>query len=150
VELVPVDRATRDAALLGDLRNRPVAPGWPHDDSIAAMGFLDTGGWLFWIVDDDGRVAGECGTKRRPDADGVVEICYGLAPASRGRGLGRRAVAELLDWLGREPSVSRIEAEVHAGNDASIRILARLGLQQVGPPVDGYLRYRSETFTRSE
>jgi RimJ/RimL family protein N-acetyltransferase len=150
MELVPVDRAGRDAALRGDLAGRPVAPGWPHDDSAAALAFLDTGGWLFWIVDDDGRVAGECGTKRAPIAGGVVEICYGLAPASRGRGLGTRAVAELADWLASEPSVRVIEAEVHAGNVASRRILDGIGLHQVGPPIDGYLRYRSATFTHLE
>jgi len=150
MELVPVDRAARDTALRGNLGGRPVAPGWPHDDSPSALGFLDTGGWVFWIVDDDGRVAGECGTKRAPDAVGAVEVCYGLAPGSRGRGLGTRAVAELVDWLSRQPAVRTIEAEVHVGNTASRRILERVGLHQVSSSADGYLRYRAPTFTRSE
>jgi RimJ/RimL family protein N-acetyltransferase len=150
VELVRVDRAARDAALQGDLGGRTVAPGWPHADSAAALRFLDNGGWLFWIIDDDGRVAGECGTKGPPNDGGSVEICYGLSPASRGRGLGTRAVMELVDWLAEQPSVHAIEAEVHAGNEPSRRILERIGMHQIGPPDDGYLRYRSATFTHSE
>jgi RimJ/RimL family protein N-acetyltransferase len=150
VTLVPVDRAARDAALRGDLGGRTVAPGWPHEDSAVALRFLDNGGWLFWIIDDDDRVAGECGTKGPPNGGGVVEICYGLAPASRGRGLGTRAIAELVDWLSEQRSVHAIEAEVHTGNEPSRRILERLGLHQIGPPIDGFLRYRSTTFTRSE
>jgi ribosomal-protein-alanine N-acetyltransferase len=56
-----------------------------------------------------------------------VEIGYGLAPGSRGRGLGTRAVAALLEELERSGLVREVSAFVHPGNVASRRLLERLG-----------------------
>jgi len=105
----------------------PAAPGWPHDDTADALRFAAEGGWTWLVVDDAGRVAGECGVKAPPDPAGTVEIGYGLAAPSRGRGLGRRVVAALVDELRRSPGVRRIEAEVHVGNVASRRVLETAG-----------------------
>src|SRR5947208_1527749 len=80
----------------GDAGDRPTAPGWPHDDTSAGFSFIRTGGRQFLILDEEGRIAGECGTKAPPDGNGRVEIGYGLAAPSRGHGLGSRAVAELV------------------------------------------------------
>jgi RimJ/RimL family protein N-acetyltransferase len=148
VRLLAVDRGGRDAALagrLGDLGepgHLSAAPGWPHEDSAPGLSFLDSGGLAFLVIDDDGRVAGEGGTKAAPDADGMVEIGYGLAPASRGRGLGSAAVAALLAVLASDTAVHCVEAEVHVGNEASWRVLARHGFTPLGPPRHGYQRYR--------
>jgi RimJ/RimL family protein N-acetyltransferase len=118
----------------------PAAPGWPHADTAAGLAYADGGAWTWLIVDDDGRVAGECGVKGPPTSDGVVEIGYGLAGPSRGRGLGGRAVAALVAELGHHPGVRRVEAHVVADNLASRRLLERLGftLVEVG---DHELRY---------
>jgi len=124
--LLPVDRAMRDALLRGD-----------RDGC-----FLDSGGLAFLVIDDEGRIAGECGTKTPPRPDGAVEIGYGLAAPSRGRGLGSAAVAALVDWLRALPNVSIVEAEVHIGNEASWRVVERLGFTTEGPPQSGYRRYR--------
>jgi len=105
----------------------PAAPGWPHADTADGLAFAQAGGWTWLVLDDDGRVAGECGIKAPPDADGVVEIGYGLAAPSRGRGLGRRLVAALVAELSARPGVQRIEAEVHVGNVASRRVLEANG-----------------------
>jgi RimJ/RimL family protein N-acetyltransferase len=104
----------------------PVAPGWPHADTAIGLGFADHGGWTWLIVDDEGRVAGECGVKGAPGADGVVEIGYGLAGPSRGRGLGGRAVSALLTELRGRPGVRVVEARVSVDNLASRRLLERL------------------------
>jgi RimJ/RimL family protein N-acetyltransferase len=135
------DPASREALLSGDLGGRDAAPGWPHEDSAPALSFLDSGGWTFLIIDDDERVAGECGTKAAPGTDGVVEIGYGLAAPSRGRGLGGAAVRELVEWLAARDNVRHIEAEVHLGNVASWRILERLGFAATGEERSGYRRY---------
>lgn len=142
MRLHPVtDIGTRDALLAGDLGALEAAPGWPHDDTKPGMGFLDTGGTVFLVIDDAGRVAGECGTKGPPDRDGVVEIGYGLAAPSRGRGLGTEAVRALVDHLASDPGVSGIEAEVHVGNEPSLRILETLGFARSHEPRNGYVRY---------
>jgi RimJ/RimL family protein N-acetyltransferase len=116
------------------------APGWPHDDTADALRFAAGGGWTWLVLDDDRRVAGECGTKAPPDADGRVEIGYGLAPGSRGRGLGTRAVAELLDELEHSGVVREVSASVHPSNVASRRLLERLGFAIVTAD-DGEIGY---------
>jgi RimJ/RimL family protein N-acetyltransferase len=142
VTLEPVDAATVKALLAGDVGGREIAPGWPHDNTGAGLSFVNHGGQAFLVIDDEGRVAGECGTKAPPDADGMVEIGYGLAARSRGHGLGTAAVAALVERLRADPSVRRIEAEVHAHNIASQRVIERQGLVRVDASSAGYLRYR--------
>jgi [ribosomal protein S5]-alanine N-acetyltransferase len=142
VILQPVDRVARDAALSGDLAGRAAAPGWPHEDSAPGLSFLDAGGLGFLVIDADDRVAGECGSKAPPDADGVVEIGYGLAAPSRGHGLGGAAVAALVSELAALPDVRIIEAEVFVGNEPSWRLLERLGFELTGQDRRELRRYR--------
>jgi RimJ/RimL family protein N-acetyltransferase len=142
VILAPLDLVGRDALRRGDLGDYTAAPGWPHDDTEPGMSFLDSGGLVFLIVDDDGRIVGECGTKTPPGPDGVVEIGYGLAAPSRSRGLGTEAVAALLSWLAECGDVAVVEAEVQVGNVASWRVLERIGFAESGPVSHGYRRYQ--------
>ena len=140
--LVAVDFGEIEALSRGDAGGRPTAPGWPHHDTAAGFSFARTGGSQFLILDDDGRIAGECGTKSPPDASGTVEIGYGLAGPSRGHGLGSRAVADLVEWLAALPEVRAIEAEIHVSNVPSRSIVERLGFIPDGGDPAGYLRYR--------
>jgi RimJ/RimL family protein N-acetyltransferase len=142
MRLERLDSATAHALLSGDLGERETAPGWPHDDTAPGLSFVDHGGEAFLVIDDDGRIAGECGTKAPPDTDGMVEIGYGLGTGSRGRGLGTEAVAALVAWLRGVPEVRRIEAEVHAHNIPSQRVVEHQGLVRVDDASAGYLRYR--------
>jgi RimJ/RimL family protein N-acetyltransferase len=141
VTLVAVTAEDVERLQQGDPGGRPVAPGWPHEDTAAGLSFVHSGGWQFLIVDEMGRIAGECGTKAAPRG-GLVEIGYGLAAPSRGRGLGTAAVGELVAWLVSRPDVSAIEAEVHVSNTPSRRIVEGLGFLATGGPDLGYLRYR--------
>lgn len=111
------------------------APGWPHEDTAIGLAYADRGAWAWLVLDDDGRVAGECGVKGLPGPDGTVEIGYGLAGPSRGRGLGTRLVAALVAELAARAEVRRIDAHVVADNVASRRVLERAGfaLVEVGP-----------------
>ena len=142
MRLEPVN--TTDAAELvaGELRGRAAAPGWPHRDTAPGLSFAAMGGSSFLIIDDDERIAGECGTKRPPDRHGMVEIGYGLAAPSRGQRLGSRAVAALVEQISQWPPVRVIEAEVHVSNTPSRRVVEGLGFAVVSGPDDGFLRYR--------
>ena len=126
--------------LPGAVEALPAAPGWPHADTTAGLAYAATGAWTWLVVDDDGRVAGECGVKGLPGPDGVVEIGYGLAGPSRGRGLGGRAVGRMLELLAEQPGVRRIDAHVVPDNLASRRLLERLGFALVEVGTDE-LRY---------
>jgi RimJ/RimL family protein N-acetyltransferase len=135
------DVAQRDALLRGELGGLDAAPGWPHDGTEPGLSFLDSGGWAFLVIDDDERICGDCGTKTAVGPDGLVEIGYGLAAPSRGRGVGSAAVEALVDWLRARDEVHAIEAEVHVGNVPSQRVISRLGFTPYGAEVGGYRRY---------
>lgn len=138
VALVPVPHEVAVAVCAGEPVEPALAPlglvagaGWPHDDTADALRPLaehgspgDDGGWL---VVADGAVVGDCGWRGGPDAEGDVELGYGLAAPSRGRGLGLEAVALMVAWVEQQPGVRRVVARVLAGNQASRRLLARLG-----------------------
>jgi RimJ/RimL family protein N-acetyltransferase len=129
VALLPVTGDTLDHVLAHDLRGYPIGAGWPTAETPFAVGFRAEGGLTWLVVDDGGHVVGELGTKAPPDADGRVEIGYGLAGPARGRGLGTRAVATLVDWLVDQPDVTTLVAHVAVDNRPSQRLLERLGFQ---------------------
>jgi ribosomal-protein-alanine N-acetyltransferase len=135
------------AAALAPLGLRP-GTGWPHADTADALRPLaehgqpgDAGTWL--VCTGAEVVVGECGWRGSPDAEGGIELHYGLAAPSRGRGLGTEAVAVLAAWSEQQPGVRRLEAEVHVGNEPSLRLLRRLGFgaERADPP---YVRFTRE------
>lgn len=133
VLLVPVAAERVTAMLAGDLDGRVAGRGWPHDDTPHALAFAVEYDGLTWlIVDRDDLVVGELGTKAPPDPSGRVEIGYGLAAPSRGRGLGTRAVTALVSWLRDQPEISVIEARVEPTNTPSVSLLRRQGFVHVG------------------
>src|SRR4051794_18585257 len=140
VRLVPLPAQLADAAVAGDLGAlSPAGPdslhcgrGWPHEDTAHALAFTGVGGQTYLVVDETGAVVGEAGTKGPPAADGHVEIGYGLAAPSRGRGIGTVAVRALVGRLRQQPGISEVEANVALDNLASQRLLERLGFACVG------------------
>ena len=139
VALVPVPPALRVALVAWDAPGTEralataglrAAYGWPHEDTADAVGMPDPDGTFLVAVGDE--VVGECGWKAPPDADGVVEIGYGLAAGARGKGLGTEAVGVLAAWVEQQPGVRLVTAEVLVGNEPSLRLLARLGFTEQG------------------
>lgn len=134
--LLPQSMAAARALLAGADPGLPLAEGYPHADSLDALrmhvehGGPDDGGWFVTLA-EDGRVVGDCGTFGPPDADGRVEIGYGLAAPFRGRGLGTEAVGALVDWLVAQPDIRTVTASVEVGNEPSRRLLAALGFTLV-------------------
>ena len=145
--LVPQTLAVARALLDGTDPGLPLAPGYPHADSLDGLRMLVestaegdelAGGWFVTLA-EDGRVVGDCGTFGPPDDDGRVEIGYGLAAPSRGRGIGTEAVRALVDQVVAQPGVRMVTASVEVGNEASRRLLARLGFVLVAE-TDGHWR----------
>jgi RimJ/RimL family protein N-acetyltransferase len=141
VTLVPVRAGQVDEVLAGGLGERSAGRGWPHADTPHALAFVRSGGRTWLVADETGAIVGECGTKAPPDASGTVEIGYSLATASRGRGLGTRAVALLLRVLSTDAHVRVVVAHVAVDNTASRRLLERLGFCQVGTDGEDEVRY---------
>jgi RimJ/RimL family protein N-acetyltransferase len=126
--LVPVSWERAESIVRGDLAGLRAAEGWPHADTVDGLRMAAAGGADAWLVTLDGVVIGDCGTHGPPDAEGDVEVGFGLAESQRGRGHGSEVAAGLSAWLLRRPGVRRVVArEVLADNVPSRRALERAG-----------------------
>lgn len=111
VHSVSLDRATRDrdpAADLAGLRALDHDPAW-------------------WEVAFDGATPiGFVMPTRTPEGAAVIGF-IGVTPAARGRGIGRALLARGTATLRRDPAVTRVIADVDAGNAAMRRAAAAVG-----------------------
>src|SRR5512143_1157513 len=118
LDLVRADLA--GPAALAAALGHPVPSSWPpelYDDpakqwTIAALERDPSqAGWLlYYIVAEDGHLAGTAGYKGAP-RDGVVEIGYGILPDYQRRGLATEAAGALIEHAFREPGVRAVIAE---------------------------------------
>jgi len=89
--------------------------------------------WGSWLVmTKDGQVVGDIGFKGKPDSRQAVEIGYGLLPAFLNRGFATEAVRALIDWVFDETEVKAVLAKTDLTNQASIRVLEKAELIQIG------------------
>ena len=109
----------------------------PHADAEETRQYLiyvgqryRTGDFYDWSVLDkeSGHMIGTCGfTSFNCPADSA-EIGYVLNPAYQGRGLATEAVRRVLQFGFSELNLHRIEAHFMEGNDASRRLMERVGM----------------------
>jgi RimJ/RimL family protein N-acetyltransferase len=92
-------------------------------------------GTFYLVRDADGDVVGSCGFKGAP-VNRRVEIGYGVSPSHRKRGYATRAVRELLARAFASGLVDEVLAEVNAANEASTRVVGKLGFRSFGTRVD--------------
>jgi RimJ/RimL family protein N-acetyltransferase len=94
--------------------------------------------WVTGIVWDEQNsfAAGAAGFHEPPDADGMVEIGYGIDPAFRRRGYARAALEALLARAAREPDVRRVRVSIRPDNVASSGLALRYGFRQIGEQWD--------------
>jgi len=143
--LVPQTLEAGRALLAGEDPGLPLGEGYPHADTLDGLrmfvenGGPEDGGWFVVLADepgpdgsDAGLVVGDMGTFGPADEQGRVEIGYGLAAPYRGKGIGTEAVRAMVDALAADPGVRVVTASVEVGNEASRRLLARLGFALVG------------------
>lgn len=67
---------------------------------------------------------------------GALQIGYGVAPGSQGRGHASAAVAALLEWARGDDRVQEVIAETRTDNIASQRVLERNGFFATGERLD--------------
>jgi RimJ/RimL family protein N-acetyltransferase len=103
---------------------------------LLSAGVPESWSCTFLIVrEDDGRIVGGCGFKGAPEA-GRVEIGYGVAPGSQGRGAATAAV-KLLVASAFSSGADEVLAEVSPANHASTRVVQKAGFKHVGSRFDG-------------
>jgi RimJ/RimL family protein N-acetyltransferase len=96
---------------------------------------------------ESGETVGQCGFKGPPDADGMVEIAYGVASHQEGKGYATEAARALLAYAFSFDQISLVRAHTLPQPNASMRVLAKCGFHCVGEvtdPEDGLVR-RFET-----
>ena len=118
----PADRAEVSPAWLARVRTTRAGDPW-------ALGFA--------VVErSGGGVVGSCGFMGPPDADGMVELAYGIDPSRRGRGYATEAAAALTEFALADARVRRVRAHTKADNGASARVLAKCGFARLGEVID--------------
>ncbi|GAA1406186.1 GNAT family N-acetyltransferase [Catellatospora coxensis] len=115
--------------------------------SVTAMAAEDAlraeGDCLTLAAVAEGRVIGTVELVWRSQADHTAELGYVFHPDHGGRGLATEAARALLDWAFGEFGLHRVYARCHAGNEASARLMARLGMRREARHVESYL-FRGE------
>ena len=141
-----VDAPSAFESTFDDEVGRP-SSGWDGDAATRAAGFEAAN----FFAEDDGRVLGLVGAFRPAGGADVVElVSMWVHPDGRGRGLGERLVAAVIDWAG-AAGAAKVALWVMRGNYPAIGLYTRMGFVSlgetkayVGHPCDGELRMTLE------
>ncbi|MDP2317073.1 MAG: GNAT family protein [Pseudomonadota bacterium] len=142
LELVPysleyLDAFARWRTQAATVRHNPLKSlSMPELQSMLEAECADLGGegdtGYRWFVRVDGAVVGSVSLKNVNVQMAYAEIGYGLCESVHGRGVGTEAVRHLVDRAFGGTSLRRLVAYVHDQNEASCRLLARLGFAREG------------------
>ena len=126
-----------DAGLRGLYVSGAVSPVWLAALQKAAGGPADPWRYGFGCVEkQSGVVIATAGFKGPPDADGMVEIAYGVAPTRQGQGFATEAAGALLRFAAADARVRLLRAHTLPEANASTHVLRKCGFVHVGPVVD--------------
>ncbi len=151
LELVPATAALirleiGNPVKLGQALDAFVPAAWPPESVLPVLEFFaqeleanpNTEGFsgYYWLDTESsaGRrtLIGSGGFKGKPDADGSVEVGYGVLPEFQNLGYATEAVRGLVTWALSQKSVGRVIAEAFPDNVPSVRVLAHCGFIEVG------------------
>lgn len=121
-------REDRAAAVLAGVEGAFV----PEDAFRARMNKAladKTGASRLYVEEVEGQFAGYVGCFKD---DGGHSLSYWIARPYWGAGVGTHMLETLMDMLPEDVTESDMTAEVVDGNDASMRLLARLGFERIG------------------
>jgi RimJ/RimL family protein N-acetyltransferase len=85
-----------------------------------------------WMMVDGGEVVGVCSLKSPAQADGFIEIGYGVTAERRRRGHATRAVTEMIEHTSRVPGIHGLWATTAANNEPSQKVLSANGFIERG------------------
>lgn len=85
-----------------------------------------------WFVGLENEVVGSVSLKNISHSMGYAEIGYGIAESHHRRGIATAAVRLLVDKVFAETTLRRLIAFVHDQNQASCRVLEKLGFKEEG------------------
>ena len=88
------------------------------------------------VLEPSGVVIGHAGFHGRPDAAGMVEIAYTVAPEHRGNRYAYPMVAALVTEARSSPDVDLVRATVSPDNAASLAVIRKADFVHVGEQWD--------------
>lgn len=148
VELRPIE--PEDAGFLAETVNDPrVRGGLSMVDPVNETGEEE---WIESLAEDDGvhllvtvdgEPVGTVGLNHMNDRFGTAELGYYVAPDHHGEGYATAASRLLLRYAFRERGLHRVTAHAFAPNQASRRVLEKVGFREEG-------RLREDAFVDGE
>jgi len=84
----------------------------------------------------DNMLIGMCGFPGPPDAHGIAEIAYGIAPSYQRKGYATEAAGAMIVFATKDPRVKGICAHTLAETNASTRVLEKCGFIKTGETID--------------
>ncbi|MFN6515405.1 MAG: GNAT family N-acetyltransferase [Nostoc sp. CreGUA01] len=90
-------------------------------------------GWGVWLMIHiaDNTLIGDLGFLGKPNEQGTTEMGYEVISAYRQQGFAFEAVEALVNFAFTQPELQRIIAHSPDNHTASIRILEKLGMQEI-------------------
>jgi RimJ/RimL family protein N-acetyltransferase len=138
--------AEGDLAAATGLTGLPLTPYTVSDERIGvwqrrAAQVVETPEDLPWVTgvlldDETATVVGAAGFHAAPDANGMVEVGYGIDPDFRRRGYARAALMLMIDRARSEPSAHVFRVTVSPDNTPSLGLVAQLPFAEVGEQWD--------------
>lgn len=116
------DRAEVSPEWIERIRNAPAPGPWTHGFAMVERA--------------TGADVGSCAFKGPPDAEGIVEIAYGVNEGYRGRGYAKESAAALVGYAFNAGGASVVRAHTRPDNQASSRVLAAVGFRRLGEVID--------------
>jgi RimJ/RimL family protein N-acetyltransferase len=105
--------------------------------SLSALEGPDPWHLGFAVVHPASRsVIGSGGFKGPPDADGMVEIAYGIVPEHEGRGYATEVARALVGYAYESDSVKLVRAHTLPTPNASTKVLTKCGFGFVGEVIE--------------
>ena len=122
-------------ALRGFMVSDEVSPAWTA--SLRTIQGSDPWRLGYGVIDKASRtVIGGASFKGPPDANGMVEIAYGIVPSFEGRGYATEAARALVEYAQRDDKVQQIIAHTLPEANASTRVLRKCGFAFAGEVMD--------------
>jgi [ribosomal protein S5]-alanine N-acetyltransferase len=130
----PEEARAQVDALPPEMR-REVSPEWLKriEESTEADPWLHG---FTMVHRETGATVGSAGFKAPPDAEGCVEIAYGVEPEHRGKGYAKEAAAALTGYALESDKVRAVRAHTLPKPSASTRVLTKCGFQLIGEVTD--------------
>jgi RimJ/RimL family protein N-acetyltransferase len=114
---------------------------WPDQESMDTLPRIikrleqlpEPTGFESWMIvlKHNATVIGDAGFKGAPNQEGAVDIGYSIIEQEQHKGYGLETAKALVDWAFRQPQVKAVTASCQVENTASIRLLEKLGMQEI-------------------